>query len=430
VLLVAMLLVLAAQRWLARVPAPSASRPNLLLVTVDTLRADELGAYGLPLRRSPELDRLARRSTVYEMAVAPAPWTLPSIASIMTGLEPKAHGAILFRRALPEAVPTLAERLRGLGYHTSAAVTHFVLGPEYGFDRGFERFDRGLIPASDQEAHLSVTSEALTATGLELLRSAEEPYFVWLHYFDPHFHYLAHPPDTVAADPGFGGRNLYRGEVRFTDRALGELLASAAAMPRPPLVVFTADHGEQFFEHRGWQHTTAVYQEVVHVPLLVHRPDQTQARIVPGPKRLVDVYALLLGLAGAAQTAEAFEAPILLHTQQAADLRAIVAGRYKLIADLRAGRLELYDLFADPGERHDLAAELPEVVARLCGSMAGHFEELGRRDAALRTAAREVDLSPERNAQLESLGYTAAGPSAEAAAEPEIQALCSLGREP
>jgi choline-sulfatase len=379
--------------------------PNLLLITIDTLRADELGAYGSPHGHSPVLDRLARRSTLYSMAIAPAPWTLPSIGAIMTGLEPAEHGAIHFRKPLPEA-PTLAEKLRASGYHTSAAVTHFLVGPDYGFDRGFERFEQRLIPASDDEAHLSITSRELTDIGIELLNETREPAFVWLHYFDPHFHYMEHPPATRATDPGRHGRKLYRGEIGFTDAEIGRLLDAADALPRPPVVLLTSDHGEQFYEHGSLHHTTAVYQEVVAVPLLVARSLGGGGDIVQAPTRILDAHGLLLQAAGAVQPGRptSLEPPVLVHSEQASNLRALVAGRYKVIADLGRGRVELYDLVADPAERLNLAAEQPELLERMCASLSGHFAELERAGQALRDE-REVEISQEREDQLAALGY-------------------------
>ncbi len=377
--------------------------PNILLITVDTLRADDLGGYGSPMYASPALDRLSRQSRLYQMVWAPSPWTLPSLASLMTGLEPKVHGAIHFRKALPQNALTLAEKLRKKGYHTSAAVTHLLLGPDYGFDRGFERFDEELIPGTDDAAHLSVTSERLSEIGVDLLKTAKEPFFVWLHYFDPHFHYMPHPPETTMKSDG---RSLYRGEIRFTDAFLGEVMAAAERLPRPPAVIVTADHGEQFKEHGGWHHTTALYQEVVQIPLLIATGAVGTGSVIEGPTRMTDLHQWILDFVE--KSVEPPEMPVarevFLHSEQACNLRGLVEGRYKLIADLIRKRVRLYDLWADPGERSDLAAERVELRNDICRKAAEGFGRLALQGEEIRNDA-ELEMPEEKRQQLEQLGY-------------------------
>jgi arylsulfatase A-like enzyme len=416
----------------ARAPRPEQlrdTRPNLLLVVIDTLRADRLGAYGHTAATSPNIDAsLARAGALALQAYAPAPWTVPSMAGLLTGLGP---GRLMRSAAdgLPPGVPTLAERLRAAGYHTILAGANPTLEPRLGFARGFEQVS---LPPAELSALLRHADD-LDRRARPLLAQAREPFFMLLHYLDPHDPY--DNPEIVQGRsrfwPQYPGRlrgdwihGLYEGKLRLDDpqadrRQLAALYdaevayvdrfvaAALGALPAPvrarTLTVLTADHGEELYERGGFKHGQTLYEEQWRVPLLVrwdgHVPAGTR---LTTPVSLLDVAPTLLAAAGlpAPQPADGQSLlPALLgHAQPAArelyarhlaggPLRlAVRAGRFKLqLFDRRApfapqdaldatlwrrdlGRLPrvmLHDLERDPGEQQDLAGQEPDLLAQL-----------------------------------------------------------------
>jgi arylsulfatase A-like enzyme len=418
-------------------PQPAARRqaslsPNIVLAVVDTLRADRLGAYGYRRATSPEIDaRLAARGAVFERAYACAPWTLPSMMALLTGRAPGPFlGEGPAAGVLPAGIPTLAERLRARGYATAYLGANPTMEPRLGLSRGFTEYS---VPPP------VVESLALHADDLDarlqawLARKPAEPFFLAVHYIDPHDPY--ENPSLVAGRsallPGYEGpvrgswvHGLYAGqlslpdgargiaqldalydsEVRYVDGFVGRLLEALGPHLDRTLVVLTADHGEELHDHGGWKHGQTLYDEQVRVPLLV----RWDGRVRPGlrlsePVSLLDVAPTLTAAAGGQPDPETEgrdllpvlrgtgpgPAPVPLFARHLAGgpLRAMVlAERHKLVLFNRAERfaprdeldgvlwrrdlgrlrrIELYDLEADPLERHDLAAQRPEVVARL-----------------------------------------------------------------
>lgn len=393
-------------------------RPNLVLVVVDTLRADRLGVYGAERPTSPAVDRLASRAVTFTQARAQAPCTFPSVNSLLTSQPAWTFEGRPFRHlGIPSGLPTLASRLRRAGYGTAAVSASPVvrrspgrLNREGGFGHGFDLFLEGC-----SERAAGCVNRRVGA----LLRLLPEPFFLYLHYFDPHDPYAA-PASAprrfarpyrgsaavAAGDPLPAAERLYAGggaglsprdlehlrdrydeEVVHADARLGELLAllDAGGRGERTAVVLTADHGESFLEHGHLRHCRSLHDEEVRVPLLVRPPGGVAARRVDRPVALLDVAPTLLEMAGvevataepapagssllpelggSVRDAEGAAAPVL---SSAGAKRSLVAGRYKLIHDPAAGdrAARLYDLVADPGELHDLAAERPDETARL-----------------------------------------------------------------
>lgn len=426
----AVLLLLASVGGLAcaRQAAPPA-RPNVLLIVVDTLRADRLGAYGYPVATSPHIDaHLARAGAQMMQAYAPAPWTVPSMAGLLTGLAP---GRLMRSAAdgLPPALPTLAERLRAAGYWTVLAGANPTLEPRLGFTRGFEHVS--LPPA--ELASLLRHADDLDRRAQAFLERPREPFFMLLHYLDPHDPY--DNPDIVQGRsrfwPQYSGRlrgdwihGLYEGKLqldathddrrqiaalydaevayvdRFVERALERL---PEAVRTRTLVVFTSDHGEELHERGGFKHGQTLYEEQWRVPLLV----RWDGHIRPGtrlerPVSLLDIAPTVLAAAGLPAMPEVDgqsllpallgQAPLPERDLSARHLAggpirlAVRSGRFKLqLFDRRAKfvpqdaldaalwrrdlerlpRVALHDLAADPGERQDLSARHPELLARL-----------------------------------------------------------------
>jgi arylsulfatase A-like enzyme len=413
-------------------PPLDPARPDLVLVVVDTLRADHLGCYGYPRPTSPRIDALAGRGTVFDAAWAAAPWTLPSIMSIMTSLYPSVHRVENDGLRLGEGTATLASLLRDGGYATGGFVAHVYASAAFGFDRGFDRFeDFGLSrPDYRLEAGMEPTADTVTGKALDWLQEQRgKPVFLFVHYFDPHWPYA--PPErfrTLFPTPQRDERDAaydaisryldplvpipddyrrflidrYDGEIRFVDEQIGRLLDGLGKAGRADRtwIVVTGDHGEEFKDHGSMGHGRRLYEEVVRVPLVVVGPGAAGSR--PGdaapsiriqvPVSGIDLAPTLLDLAGrtplpaglhgrslrglmspttqATSPGPAPDRTLLSETMRLnAFGKAVRSGAWKLIHSMDENRSELYDLAADPGERRDRADERPDERRLLMQAM-------------------------------------------------------------
>ncbi len=404
---------------------PSASiyeGANVLLVTLDTLRADRLGTYGYRQGDTPRLDRVARNGIRFDQAVSPMPMTLPSHTSLMTALEPYQHG--VRDNADFELAPDLfmlAESFQEAGYETGAFVAAYVLHSRWGLDRGFDLYnDEGVHGIDDlgSGAALERRGDEVVEAALPWLRQEREaPFFGWVHFYDPHAPYDAPDPwgARFAAEP-------YDGEVAFTDSVVGNLLdeMGSAGLLENTIVVITADHGEDLQDHGELGHGLFVYDTTVRIPLLLRLPDLAAAgTVVSEQVRLLDVGPTLLELTGLplpdsvnGRSMASFivgvgdARPAYSETMFPRwhlgwqELYALRDGGYKYIL---APRPELYDLRADPGETNDLAAAMPE----LADEMRERIEALGADvDDSTRT-----EITDDAARRLRALGYIGTAPS-------------------
>jgi arylsulfatase A-like enzyme len=396
---------------------------NVLLVTIDTLRADRVGAYGQRSGLTPALDALAKEGLRFESVHAQAPLTLPSHASLMTGRVPPRHGVRdngTYR--LDAAQPTLAAAMKAAGYQTGAFVGAFVLDGRFGLARGFETYDDQYAgrPASGPAEVVERPADEVTARAGAWIRAATGQWFAWLHLYDPHEPYA--PPEpfrtTHASAP-------YDGEVAYADAALGRLLAdlrSAGRLDRT-LIVVTADHGEGLGEHGERTHGLFAYDSTLRVPLIVWCGTRLRPQVVSEPAGLVDLAPTIADLVGASwsggdgrslrgrlnrgEAGDHEPAPVYFEalnaslTRNWAPLTGIVADGLKLI-DLPVP--ELYDLGADPREQRNLYDDRPADVQRLQRLLDGI--------AAGGAAPAGGTLDAETAARLKSLGYVASQPAA------------------
>lgn len=416
---------------------------NLLLISLDTLRADHLGSYGYARPTSPFLDSLAAEGVVFERAHTTSPWTLPSHTSLFTGLYPSQHGVKNEGFSLPGDVPTLSQALAGRGFATAAVVSAHFLAPRYGLDRGFERYL--VVPTNPRHGGAATT---VTAEGLGWLAKRQgRPFFLFLHYMDIHSDYRPAPSfEALFASP-YRGRvdgstrqlraftrklitfddvdrarliDLYDAEIRQLDDGLERLFSRLREQGEleDTLVVVTADHGEEFFEHGGVLHGQSHYQEMLHVPLILSGPGLPKGRRISEPVSLIDLAPTLLALFGA-------PAPATLPGRDLAPLwrsrdtswperslfaeadrtvesrdteRALIRGNWKLVVHRDTGELELYDLAADPREQQNLAQSDPERAIRLAAELTATL-------ASERRASELPQVSPSERRQLQSLGY-------------------------
>jgi arylsulfatase A-like enzyme len=368
---------------------------NVILITVDTLRWD-LGFAGYPRPVSPNLDALARRSVVYDRAYATASYTMMCLAPLLIGryASETARDYQHYTTFFPSNV-FVAERVKEAGGHTLAATTHhYFRSGRKGFEQGFDVWDTSAIPVTSLDNETAVTSGHLSTAAIALLDRSRSKgrFFAWFHYLDPHSPYVPHegaPNFAAMTDPRLripAERAPYDGEVWFTDKQIGRVLAHVARQPwaNETAIILTADHGEAFGEHGHWKHGRELWEPLVRVPLLVYVPGTTPRRI--DVKRshidLVPTVLELMGIAAGERTAlrgkslladiQAAKAGRALEErdvymdmpegQLTAARRAIVTGRspgLKLI-DLGTGvgpaRYALYDLERDPAETNNLAA--------------------------------------------------------------------------
>jgi tetratricopeptide (TPR) repeat protein len=382
----------------AKPTAAAKARPSILLVTLDTTRADAIGPEARGAT-TPAFNALAARGQRFRQAYATAPETLPSHASMMTGLYPAGHGVHENARALRGDHPLLADRLRKSGYRTAAFVSAFALARRFGLARGFEVYDDEFPAGRAERSAQDTTDRALAFVE----REAPLPLFLWVHYYDPHAPYTPPEPfrSRYANDP-------YRGEVAAMDAQLGRLVQAFEAQAGGPFAVLVvSDHGEGLGEHGEAQHGRLLYQATQHVPLLLVGPG-TPHGVSDEPVSARRVYHTVLEWAGlgAANSlrgpvreivlAEAMK-PFLQYGWQPQTMA--IEGRHKAI---RAGRLEVYDVVADPGEERDIS---PDVTP----SRELRTALLEYPVPSLEAAAAADALGEDERRQLASLGYVAAG---------------------
>jgi arylsulfatase A-like enzyme len=445
-------------------PPAEAPRPrNVILVSIDTLRADHLGAFGYARDTSPFIDGLARRGVRFERAFAPASWTLPSHMSLLTSTYPHTHRVENVERVLPDATPTLAERLRDAGYHTTAFVSWVYLSAAFGFGRGFDGFHELLPPPEQRDAagHHAIRAGPFVDRVLEWARQAPaEPYFLFLHLFDPHMSY--EPPLEIARrfDPALDSvqwgdyehlkryirglsaqservpaaereraRALYDGEIRYVDGELQRLFDGLGerGLLAHTLVVLVSDHGEEFDEHGSMEgHGWTLYDEVLRVPLILAFPDGRDAgRSVPRVVQTLDVAPTILHALGLEPPPD-FQGRSLLplldaeppedwpdvafgQTQRFNIKWSLRTARHKLVftLDTRTNRFgvpvrpgfELYDLERDRGEQIDIWDETSPEAQEL----AARLEAFARSKRELSTERPRLTDSELR--RLRALGY-------------------------
>jgi len=434
--------------------APEAPRrPHLLLVTLDTTRADHTSLFDPARATTPALRALAAEGASFAAAYAPSPSTGPTHASLFTGLHPIGHGLLKNTLSLPDALPSLPAVLADAGYETGAVVSSFVLHSRFGFARGFASY-RDDFPAEQATLELEhweglelddgfdrrADHTSDLALGWLRERDPARPFFLFVHYFDPHLPYTP-PPDFAArfdsgAEPGSTREAVdrYDAELAFTDRELGRLLdgLEALGVAEETLVVVAGDHGEGLMDHGHMEHGIHLFEEAVRVPWVWRWPGEIDTgRAIEGPVQLVDLAPTLLAMLGV-EVAASFhgvdlspallegapldaERPLFLQTDRPASLRqlrnlrgaqwavgemfGVRAGPWKLLEDRRRGERALYHLEHDPQERRDLLAAEPERAAELAETLASWKRE------HLRAAPAAPELTEREIEAFRALGY-------------------------
>jgi arylsulfatase A-like enzyme/Flp pilus assembly protein TadD len=417
---------------------------NILLITLDTTRADRLGAYGYASAETPRLDRLAQEGVLFESAITPTAFTLPSHSSIMTGLYPPFHGVRLNGGvALADVHVTLAERLAASGYRCGAVVGAFVLDQRWGLDQGFESFDDEIDRAHDQPLDLAGVqrpADQVVDAALDWLDAddSERPFFAWLHFYDPHEPY--EPPEPFASRlAGRGDSGLYDGEIAFTDSQVGRVFdwLEEQGIADNTVVVVVGDHGESLGEHGEREHGYYVYDATVKVPLIVKVPGAgLEAVRVPAQVRTIDVAPTILDLVDLAPPDPIYGeslVPLMLRPERegaryaysesmAVHLlygwSALYSVRTSTHKFIDAPRAELYELTQDTSESKNLLNNLPKLAEELRVALT----ELREKIEAGAPAVQEADLDEETRDMLAALGYVGgatAAPDGENLADPK-----------
>jgi arylsulfatase A-like enzyme len=435
-----------------RQPA-AAGRPNVLVLLVDTLRADRLGCYGARPSPSPNLDRLAERGLVFEQAIAQAPWTMPSVATLLTGLHARSHGVVAWpfskpaarpengSTVLPDVLPTLPAQAALAGITTVGVSANPMVSRTTNLAHGFETF---VEFQWDAERDRTARADEVNAAFLRWLRpNRGRRFFGWLHYMDVHEPYWPpaafRPPAPAGVRPAVARgrlagiaervnwasgppletaevqhlRNLYDGGIRFWDAELERLLRGLAALGvgDSTIVVVTADHGEEFQEHGKLTHGPDLYDEVLHVPLVVVGPGVAPGRVreqVQGIDLFPTIAALLgveapVGLPGLDVMARREPRPAYSETSlgivdgKPGKVVSVRTPEWKLIQTPATGRFELYELARDPGEREDRFGTAPEGAALAA--------ELAAWQPPLPPVVAVTEATPKLERELRALGY-------------------------
>ena len=403
-------------------PAPL----NVLLITLDTTRADHLGCYGYPQAETPHLDSLAREGIRFARAYCPAPLTLPSHCSIMSGLYPVGHGVRNNGHDLPQGIRTLAEILKGQGYSTSAFVSSFSVDSRFGLGRGFDVYDdtfQSQLPLKSQNSERRA-EETFARFSRWLDNNGQNRFFAWVHYYDPHLPYDPPPPYSEE----FSG-HPYDGEIAYMDQYVGALLErlKEKGILDKTIIIVAGDHGEGLGDKVETGHGLFLYEETLRVPLIFYNPRIfPRSQVIESEVRLVDVAPTILEMIGLKGEATGMQGRSLIDWIKGkarsdldglvetfyprenfgwSELVGLVSGPWKFI---QAPRPELYDLKNDPGERINIygssvekAGELKKILER----------EILRSSSSSAGAGGNLPARAEDLEKLKSLGYLSFTPA-------------------
>lgn len=437
---------------------------HVIFLTVDTLRRDSVSCYGSTTVSTPNIDAIAAQAFRCTNVTASSSWTEPSFSSMLTGLPTDAHRVTTAAAVLPDTITTLAERFHQAGYQTAAFVANGMLAPHRGFAQGFDRYDvRSIIPvpvnvgeilaAHFDRKEIEDATATLDVTNLAVAWSRahrHQDFFLWLHYFDPHLPYkpprrfvqhmdiddkmgyslditsLARPTMDLFGTPEerAWARSLYDADVRFVDSQIGRFVASlkSSGIYDDALIVFAVDHGEEFWDHDGFEHGHTLYQELVGVPLMFKLPGAHTGHVVDDPVSGYDVTPTILDLCGLppVDTPTGISIASVLHGRAAhlperplfsggtlfhSHLESVVFEGWKYIRSETTGLDMLFKLADDPGERTSLVVAYPAIVARGRALLDEHERamEAYRQDHGISNPT--VRMDEEELQRLRTLGY-------------------------
>ena len=411
ILALVLLVTLVAVHWIHRKSGPKAN--NILLISIDTCRADYLGCYGAKYDATVNIDLFAEQSVLFDFAVTPVPLTLPSHSSMLTGMYPinhGVHGNLDYK--LDAEYITLAEILKNDGYHTGAIVSGYVLDSTFGLDQGFDEYDDNFENVIRPTYLTERRAGETTDRALEWLqKNKHRPWFLFLHYYDPHWRY--EPPEPFRSK---FSTNLYAGEIAYVDHCIGKVFDKLKELGvyDSSFIILTGDHGEMLGEHGEADHGYFIYNSALHVPLILKTPGNTKPQRVQSLVSLVDIVPTVCRFAGV-EPPEGISGQSLLSDLAKSEserylycesyvpakhganvLLGLVTGKYKYIQTTHP---ELYDLESDWQEQKNLCQTEPKRAHFL----REHLREIVQ--TAKKDGYKNIELSDEQRAKLESLGY-------------------------
>jgi arylsulfatase A-like enzyme len=440
------------QNKIEPVPASSSSRPNVILISIDSLRSDHLSCYGYQRETSPNLDRLANENILFQNAFSTTTWTFSAHRSLLTSTFPEATDLRTYMDPIPSNVVTIAEVFADHGYETAGFVSIDLLDSKYGFGQGFQLYDDDSVDyASPKDAHFDITTPTLHhAVEQWLGRKSQKPFFLFLHYWDVHYDYNPPSPYDKMFNPDYKGdmsffdfiKNpkihkdmhpddleqilaLYDGEIAFTDFYIGKLFhqLKKAGLYENSLIVVTADHGDEFFEHGKKGHMRTLYDEVLRVPLIMKFP--SGSAIEPNQKvddvvSIVDIMPTILGSLGMTPSSEVQGRNLIpalrgiplpkdafIYASLRNQMFALRSARSKFIQRSNLPTKEFYDLMADPGETKNILKnqrnEADRQVFILLDLLNLQRTHLRSRPFLINQVSREPD--DDLKEQMEALGY-------------------------
>jgi len=424
-------------------------RPNIILIVIDTLRAGHLGCYGYQRNTTPIIDRLAQEGVLFKNAISAAPWTMASIASILTSQYPCVLGLRQRPVMLDTRFPIISEVLKRYDYTTYGVFTAASFSPRLGVARGFDDYRyrkrprRGPVISSPY-----VTKEAISF----LQKSQKQPFYIFLHYFDPHYNYVLHKQYDYYPDYRGSVKSdhpmidlwhelhelsqddiryllaLYDSEINFTDEYIGKLLdeLKKKGLYENTIIIVTADHGEEFLE-RGWLgHTITLHKEMLHVPLIMKLPGYG-AQVINSPVGLIDVAPTIYrymglkmpdGLEGRSLDldrgdsienttifSETFNSQRYRPNVSPIAFRSILLGNWKLIYDQIKDSSQVYNLSEDPSEQNDLSGQHSEQRRMLTGLLSKWLDYVKTKQKVGPTPDENELFTPDEIEELKSLGY-------------------------
>jgi arylsulfatase A-like enzyme/Flp pilus assembly protein TadD len=398
---------------------PNTKIKNVLLISIDTCRADHLSCYGYSVKTTPNIDSMAKESVMFERVITPVPLTLPAHTSMLTGTNPIYHGVHgNIGYIVGEFNQTLAELMRQNGFVTGAVISSFVLDSQFGLNQGFDVYEDKFVRPIPSTYHNERRGDETSSFAKAFLdKYHKKPFFLFVHYYDPHD--LYNPPEPFAT---LFKDNLYAGEIAFVDTCIGEVIQKLKELGlyESTLIIVTADHGESLGEHKEKTHGYFIYQSAIHVPLIIRLPGGPKGKTVSDNAGLIDIVPTVCSLLDIAVPPEVTGKSLLPYlrgnitpkneeryiycesleaTQYGCNpLLGIVNNNWKYIHTTRA---ELYDLDKDPNEQVNLVTEL-DKRARL---LQGQLDLILEQQKAADNSSKNVALSRETRKRLESLGY-------------------------
>lgn len=414
--------------------------PSVVLIIIDTVRVDHVGCYGYRRNVTPNIDRLSSHSILYKNAISAAPWTSPSLGSMFTSQYPAVLGFKGKPIIIGQEFLTMAEIFKENNYQTKGIISYAYVSSSLGFNQGFDSYDE-----ENAKGHGHISSPSITDKAISFLRKrGNTRFFLFLHYFDPHYDYVLHEDYDYYPDydgPLHSGqpirelrekaphmrandieyiKALYDSEIRFTDEYIGKLLDELKELELydNTLIVFTADHGEEFLERGNYWigHTKTLYQEQIHVPLMIKLPESNKQRIVHEYVGLIDLMPTIIDYTGLwipetyrheGQIIDASNAPepgnriIMSETKRWAVLQSATWKGWKLIYNPLVKSRKLFNLEKDPAESSNLAAENDGALQE----MEVVLQRWNNQMKSRRTEARQPDFAEEQKKHLRSLGY-------------------------